>query len=566
MNCKSALNAKFFIIGFLSVVILTCQTVRTQASSPQSATPPLFLPAVTYGSGGQGAMAVAVADLNGDGRPDLVVPNACSISVGCSDSEPIGVLLGNGDGTFQPALTYSSGGVTSYVLGSVAIADVNRDGKPDVVVTNACGSNSNCATGSVGVLLGNGDGTFQPAVTYGSGGYFDISVAVDDVNGDGKPDVLVANDCADIVCQGSGMVGVLLGNGDGTFDSAIRYDSGGHYARSVAVADVNGDGKPDLLVTNDCFLNCTVGLVAVLLGNGDGTFQQAVAYDSNGSHRKSVAVADVNGDSRPDLLVANYCAADSTCGGGGPGAVDVLLGNGDGTFRPAATYSSGADDANSIAVADVNGDGKPDLLVTNQCADLINCTSGTIAVLVGNGDGTFQPAVTYDSGGYFAQSIAVADVNGDSKSDLLVANFGIDSFSSGPGAVSVLLNNTADTIPPVITLFATATVLRSHKRKTARISISGTITDTGSGVNLSSPTFTLKNGEGEIQQSGAIGLGFGGSYSFTVLLPASRRGSDGRRYAVTVRATDNAGNHGSKTRVVTLPRDHRDEDRENEPR
>jgi hypothetical protein len=304
----------------------------------------------------------------------------------------------------------------------------------------------------------------------------------------------------------------------------------------------------------------------MLAGNGDGTFQQAVTYGSGGKPARSIAVADVNGDRKPDMLVANYCTTESTCSGGGPGAVDVLLGNGDGTFRPAATYSSGADDANSIAVADVNGDGKPDLLVVNQCADLINCTTGTIGALVGNGDGTFQPAVTYGSGGYFAQSIAVADVNGDGKSDLLVANFSIDSFSSGPGAVSVLLNNTADTTPPVITLFATATVLRSHKRKTVQIIISGTITDTGSGVNEDSATFAVKNGEGEIQQSGAISLGPGGNYNFTILLPASHRDWDPRRYAVTVRAKDNAGNRGSKTIVVTLPHDHGDEDREHEPR
>jgi hypothetical protein len=565
MDCNRALNAKSFITFSVSVVILTCQIVRTQASSPQSATPPLFLPAVTYDSGGQSAMSAAVADINGDGKPDLVVLNACSSSVGCSDGEQIGVLLGDGDGTFQPALTYGSGG-TSSGLGSLAIADVNGDGKADVVVTNACGKDSNCTAGSLSVLLGNGDGTFQPAVTYGSGGYLDVSVAVADVNGDNKPDLLVADNCADNTCGGDGLVGVLLGNGDGSFQPVMTLSSGGKIAEWVAVADVNGDGKPDLLVANGCNSNCSEGTVGILVGNGDGSFQPAVAYSSGGKSARSIAVADVNGDRKPDLLVANYCVTESTCSGGGPGAVGVLLGNGDGTFRPAATYSSGADDANSIVVADVNGDGNPDLLVINQCADLINCTSGAVGVLLGGGDGTFQQPATFGSGGYSAQSIAVADVNGDGNSDLLVTNFSIDFFHLGTGAISVLLNDSAETTPPVITLFAAATVLRLHNRKIVRIEVSGTITDTGSGVNLNSSAFVVKDEDGRVQQTGAITLGAGGKYSFTVLLPVARRRSHlgGHRYAVTVRATDNAGNRGSKRRVVTVPHDRGDEGNEDD--
>jgi hypothetical protein len=548
---------KLFITMPLSLAVLVLVAAPTSRLRASGSNIPLFLPAVTYNSGGQGAMSAAVADVNGDGKPDLVVLNACSSSVGCSNSEPVGVLLGNGDGTFQPAMTYGSGGA-SFGLGSVVIADVNGDGKPDLVVTNACGADSNCTNGSVGVLLGNGNGTFQPAVTYNSGGYFDISVAVADVNEDGKPDLLVLNDCAGNICAGDGLLGVLLGNGDGSFQQAVTYSSGGKFARWVAVADVNGDGKPDVLTANDCNRNCTSGLVGVLLGNGDGTFQAAAAYDSNGSQRKSVAVADVNDDGKPDLLVANYCAVGSTCSGGGPGAVDVLLGNGDGTFRPAATYSSGADDANSVAVADVNGDGKPDLLVINQCADLINCRSGTISVLLGNGDGTFQPAVTYDSGGYIAQSVAVADVNGDGKPDLLVANFSIDFFNLGTGAVGVLLNNTPfDTTPPSITLSATPKLLWPANGRMVPVTVMGTITDTGSGVNTKTAAYVVKDEYGEVQPRGTIALGPIGSYSFTILLQASRLGTDldGRRYTITVQASDNAANIGSKTTVVTVPHD-----------
>src|ERR1700722_19001476 len=157
--------------------------------------------------------------------------------------------------SFLPAVAYDSGGDIVY---SVAVADVNGDGKPDLVVANLCAktSSSNCAhglvNGSVGVLLGNGDGTFRPAVTYSSTGLQALSVAVADVNGDGKPDLIVANRyaCANPCVDGS--VVVRLGNGDGTFQSAVAYDSGGGGAWSVAVKDVNGGGKLDLVVANEC--------------------------------------------------------------------------------------------------------------------------------------------------------------------------------------------------------------------------------------------------------------------------------------------------------------------------
>jgi hypothetical protein len=122
----------------------------------------------------------------------------------------------------------------------LTVADVNGDGKPDLVVANQ-------ASSTVSVLLGNGDGTFQPAVSYSPGGIFSDSVAVADVNGDGNPDLLVAISCASSTGDCSGLVGVLLGNGDGTFQPAVTYGSGGQVADSVAVADLNGDGKPDLL-------------------------------------------------------------------------------------------------------------------------------------------------------------------------------------------------------------------------------------------------------------------------------------------------------------------------------
>jgi hypothetical protein len=275
--------------------------------------------------------------------------------------------------------------------------------------------------------------------------------------------------------------------------------------------------------------------VSILLGNGDGTFQAAVSYSSGGISALSVAVADVNGDGKLDLLVANS----------GSSTVGVLLGNGDGTFQSAVAYSAGSIYSPAV-VADVSGDGKLDLLVGNY--------PGSVAALLGSGDGTFQSPLAYSSGGSGPTSVAIGDVNGDGQPDVVVANFYSNS-------VGVLLNNTqADTTPPVITLSATPKVLWPPNGKMVLVTVSGTITDTGSGVNLNSAAYAVKDEYGEVQPAGAIALGPGGNYSFTVLLQASRLGSDldGRRYTVTIRAQDNAGNRGSKTSAMTVPHDQGD--------
>jgi hypothetical protein len=391
------------------------------SAGPAGSGPLIFMPAVSFSSGGWGAVSVAIGDVNGDGKMDLVVADCAQSGGGdCQVPGAVGVLLGNGDGTFQAPVVYDSGGDDAL---SVAIADVNGDGKLDLVVANWAGS--------IGVLLGKGDGTFRAAVSYNGGGIYPTSVAIGDVNGDGKPDLVVAN-----VYQNdndtNGGVSVLLGNGDGTFQAPVNYGSGGDRALSVAVSDVNGDGKMDLVVANDCPNNsnyCGVysypGVVSVLLGNGDGTFQTAVSYGSGGDAAHSASVADVNGDGKLDIVVANL---DSS-------TVGVLLGNGDGTFQSAMTYGS-AGGAWSVAIGDVNGDGQPDVVAASCANDSGTCgyDAGSVSVLLGNGDGTFQAAVSYGSGGIVAESAGVADVNGDGKLDIVVAN--VDSSKVG-----VLLNN-----------------------------------------------------------------------------------------------------------------------------
>jgi len=213
----------------------------------------------------------------------------------------VSVLLGNGDGTFRNAVAYDSNG---WDLSSIAVADVNRDGRPDLVVAIGCDVGCADNSGVIGVLMGNGDGTFQSVVNYGSGAADPGWVAVGNLNDDDNADLVVANR--------SGSVGVLLGNSDGTFKAAVTYSSGG--GQSVKIADVNGDGKADLLMVAG-------GSVALLLGNGDGTFQGAVTFDSGGTYSASIAVADLNRDGRPDLAVANQIG----CGPCGLGSIGVLL-------------------------------------------------------------------------------------------------------------------------------------------------------------------------------------------------------------------------------------------------
>jgi FG-GAP-like repeat len=457
-----------------------------------------FQAAVTYGSGGYQATSVAVADVNGDGIPDLIVAHACESSTSCNYGA-IGILLGNGDGTFQPAVTYNSGGDDATY---VTVADVNQDGKLDLVVANLCVNSLNCSSsgenGGVAILLGNGDGTFQPAVSYSSTGLYTFGVAVADLNGDGKPDLALANDW---IADGNafGSVSVLLSNGSGSYEPGATYAAGvGIDTHAVVVADVNGDGKPDLVLCN-AYLDQSTASVAVLLGNGDGTFQPAVNYDSGGETALSIAAADVNGDGNLDIVVANSCASNDANCGYGEGAVAVLLGNGDGTFQPEVSYSTGGYEATSIAIVDVNRDGKLDLVVANECgASFCNGESaGVVGVLWGNGDGTFQNAVPYGAGGDEAFSVAVADFNGDGLPDLAVANYCMSSGDCSSSVVGVLLGAYAQAItftinaPPVALVGHSFTVAATGggSGKPVIFTSSGSCSNAG-------PTYTMTSGKG----------------------------------------------------------------------
>src|ERR1700722_8467727 len=461
------------IVSF-RVVFAFVGTLLIIHTLPIFAQAPSFQRAVTYGSGGYAPISAALGDLNGDGILDIVVANQCVTSDSCPSGGgyvctsadycshgAVGVLLGNGDGTFRPAVTYETGG---YLSDSVALGDLNGDGKLDLVVVNDCGavpidSEGKCPYATVEVMFGNGDGTFGPPVSHQLDGWAPVSAALGDLNGDGQSDIVVAdicnmpNTCSETGCTcTTGLVEAFLNEGNGIFSGPIGYDSGAPFGRSVALGDVNRDGKLDVLVGND-------GGVGVLLGNGDGTFKPAVMYGAGGQW---IAVGDVNSDGKPDLLSV---ASQSI------GIVDVLLGNGDGTFKPAITYPTGGEFANSVAVADVNGDGKPDLVVTNLSG--IWPDQRAVGVLTGNGDGTFQPAVTFDSGGG-TFSLAAGDLNKDGRPDVVVVNM------TGLG-LSVLLNNTGvkSSTSTTLTSSLNPSVYGQKVTWTATVTSSGSITPTG---------------------------------------------------------------------------------------
>src|SRR3989442_333680 len=194
---------------------------------------------------------------------------------------------------------------------SVAVGDLNGDGRLDLVVANSLAN-------TVSVLLGNGDGTFQAARNFDAGlGSGPIWVVVVDINGDGKADVLLAN-------QSRHSLGVLLGNGDGTLQPPMNFDTAGNLPESIAVGDFNGDGKLDVAVAHFYSTNVTV-----LLGNGDGTFRPALTFPV-GNRNEFVAVGDFNGDGTLDVAVASY----------NTNTVGVLMGNGDGTFANLPTAAT----------------------------------------------------------------------------------------------------------------------------------------------------------------------------------------------------------------------------------
>jgi len=459
-----------FNLVFAAVAVLL---ISAQVSATK-----LFQPIKTYDSGGVYPYRTAIADVNGDGKQDLLVINSCG-----SCNSRIGVLLGNGDGTFQPATTYDSGGADAV---SVQAADLNGDGKIDLIVANGCVSVANQACqfssiGVVGVLLGNGDGTFQPAQLYNTASWGPAALAIADVNGDGRPDVVVTH--SNTGCWGqTASIDVFLGKGDGTLGPVKTYASGGCSAAAVTIADVNRDGKPDLVVLNNCSFDSCDGLVSVLLGNGNGTFEAAKNFPSGGMYASSIAVADVNEDGKLDAVVMNGC---NQCAGGS--YVGVLLGNGDGTFQTAQIYSSGGYVGLGITVADINRDGHVDIAALSCGTTINSCLhhqaidgKGEIGILFGHGDGTFQKAQMYASGGTSVMSIAAADLDGDGRPDLVATNQCASLTECPNGILGVLLNSTPWGTSTALTSTPNPATETQWVTFTATVQSSGATTPTGS--------------------------------------------------------------------------------------
>lgn len=420
--CSSRLSnyaSRRLLLGVVLCVLLACQACGFIGGS-SSIIPPFSL----YTS-------VAVADLNGDGKPDIAT---CYVRIADAPPHPgfVAVYLQDPSrpGAFFPPVIYSVGNDPF----SIAVGDLNGDGKPDIVTANNILASNGAGTSNVSVLLQDPGkpGQFLGATNYPTGP-LPHNVAIGDLNGDGRPDLAVADATGiSILFQNPGMPGSFLP------PTTVAVASPPLLASSVAIGDLNGDGKADLVAT--------AGLrVVVLLQNATtpGTFSPPTSYGA-GDQPISVAVADLNGDGKPDLAVANL-------GSGGMASVSVLLQDPSvpGTFLAATNYKT-ATASGAVAIADLNGDGKPDLAVANTGALAGVCppscnTLGSVSVLLQDPGvpGHFQASVNYAHTDQVL-SVAVGDMNGDNKPDLVVAEGGgiVIQFQN-PAAPGVFL-------PPVM--------------------------------------------------------------------------------------------------------------------
>lgn len=349
------------------------------ADATFTTTASLFGPAASFGAGNH-THSVVIRELNGDAKADVVTANA--------GADTISVLLGDGLGGFASPVSYATGSQPK----SVTLGDVNGDTKLDAVTANQGDS-------TISVLLGNGDGTFGAKTDLpGCTNAHEATLAL-----------LNADAALDIACAGWGaaFMGVLLNNGAGVFAPMASYVAGAA-PHSLAAGLFNNDAILDLAVANH-----DAASISVYIGNGDGTFQSQAVYAS-GAGPHSLRIADLSGDGDDDIVNVNDAGND----------VSVFLGNGAGTFGAAVKYATRAT-PKGVAIADINGDTKLDILaatINSNYPSLVNPGGDAVSVLLGNGDGTFQPKTDYPVGqGSFA--VAAGLINGDAKLDIATANW-----------------------------------------------------------------------------------------------------------------------------------------------
>ena len=357
---------------------------------------------------GKLARSVASGGFNGDGIPDLVF----------TLSGYVGVFLGNGDGTFGPAIL--TPGVWGLLRQGIAVADFNQDGKPDLAITSTSG---------VSILLGKGDGTFAPGVLIGSGDTWDVVAG--DFNGDGIPDLAAVEPMGGNggVCDpylAAGSVIIMLGKGDGTF-TTLPGMSAGHCPDTIAIGDFNGDGIQDLAVPSQAVEN--PGSVTILLSNGDGTFTASPNGPETIVSPEGILAADFNGDGYLDLAVTTPGPPETL----GAPADGILLGNGAGGFAPLGSRQGGGE---WIWAADLNNDGNVDLVIG---PGVYQPGNGLVYLLAGNGDGTFGPATEIST--VSASGFVAADLNGDGFQDFATST----TSGSAPGLGSVFLRASTQT-------------------------------------------------------------------------------------------------------------------------
>jgi FG-GAP-like repeat/PASTA domain len=366
-------------------------TLGVAASSSTSA--PSFAATTNYRAG-RDPESVAIGDLNRDGKLDLAVANYGSASVS--------VLLNRGDGSFRAARTFATGGGWRDLPIAVAIGDLTGDRKPDLAIANF-------VPRSRGVILltNKGGGRFRAErrfVTAAEPG----AVAVGELNGDKKPDLVA-------VSHEDDAVSVLLNKGGGRFAAKVDYRTGAGPG-SLAIGDLTGDHKPDLVTPNE-----NADSVSLLVNKGDGTFESKRDFRT-GRVPAAVAIGDLNADGKPDLAAVNNWS----------NTISVLANRGGGSFTPKRDFST-ARGPDVVTIADLNGDGRPDLAN-------IDGFRNSVSILMNRGDGSFEPRLDYAAGGEPA-FLARGDLNGDGKVDLATAHHepadGVGVLLARPGLCTV---------------------------------------------------------------------------------------------------------------------------------